>query len=96
METSMIYEQMVIKIIAVQEAIIGPLAIEQASRVDNLTVDWRNKSVKIAGEGKVVVEKLIESYKELFGLSSVEVSKDAVSSLSHLLSQDQIPAMLAT
>lgn len=95
MELLDIYEQMAVKIIAVQEAIIGPLAISQASSVPGLILDWDAKTVAISGSGKDVIEHLIESYKDLFGLSSVEVSKDAVSNLSHLLSPEEVPELLA-
>jgi hypothetical protein len=91
MEIAQIYEQMAVKIIAVQEAIIGPLAVEQASDVEGLQIDWDNKSVTITSDGKEVIGRLIEVYRELFGVSSVEVSKDAVVNLAHMLQADQIP-----
>ncbi len=93
MDLANIYEEMVIKIIAVQEAIIGPLAVEQAKSVPGLTVVYSGK-VMIEGDGKQVVEKLIEAYRDLFGISSVEVSKDAVINLAHMLQNDQLPELL--
>lgn len=94
MDLANIYEQMAIKIIAVQEAIIGPLAIEQARGVVGLKVSDDGKSIVIDGDGKQVVQYLIESYRDLFGISSVEVSKDAVLNLAHMLQPDQVPEML--
>lgn len=95
METLEIYEQMAVKIIAVQEAIIGPLAVDQAKKVSELTIEWDNKIVHIDGNGKNAIQSLIQVYKQLFGLNSVEVSKDAVSSLSNLLSAEQVPELLS-
>ncbi len=89
-----VYEQMVVKIIAVQEAIMGPLAIEQASDVANLEVDWNNHQAQIAGDGVKAVEDLIEQYSVLFGRSSIEVSKDAVASLMYDLGPQEIPSSL--
>lgn len=94
MDIANIYEEMVIKIIAVQEAIIGPLAVEQAKSVSGLTVIYSGKVV-IEGDGKQVVENLIEAYRDLFGISSVEVSKDAVINLAHMLQKDELPELLA-
>lgn len=94
MEAMEIYEKMATKIIAVQEAIIGPLAIDQAQSVDNLTINWSAKSVTIMGDGKQAIEDLIKAYQQLFGSSSVEVSKEAVSNLAHMLQPEQLPELL--
>ncbi len=89
-----VYEQMVVKIIAVQEAIMGPLAIDQANEVENLTVDWDKHEATIGGDPVEVVEVLIGQYSQLFGRSSVEVSKDAVASLMYDLGPQEIPHSL--
>ena len=86
---------MAVKIIAVQEAIIGPLAVDQAKKIPELSIEWNNKVVHIEGNGKEAIQSLIQIYKQLFGLNSVEVSKDAVSSLSNLLSAEQVPELLS-
>ncbi len=90
-----IYEQIASKIIAGQEAIIGPVAIEQAKQVHNLDIDWKKHEVEVGGGNKSqVIEELIEKYKELFGQISVEVSRQAVSSLMAQLPADRLPASL--
>ena len=91
-----IYAQIAVKIIAGQEAIIGPVAIEQAQRVSHLKVDWSKKEVEIDGaDNKVkVIEDLINKYKELFGQISVEVSKQAAAGLMAQLPADALPALL--
>ena len=47
-----VYEQIAVKIIGGQEAIIGPVAIEQAQRVAGLKVDWAKKEVVVDGNKK--------------------------------------------
>jgi hypothetical protein len=56
MELLKVYEQMAMKIIAVQEAIIGPLAIQQAEGVEGLSIDKSTKEVSIIGDGKAFSE----------------------------------------
>ncbi|KKS41661.1 MAG: hypothetical protein UV61_C0006G0013 [Candidatus Gottesmanbacteria bacterium GW2011_GWB1_43_11] len=78
-----------------QRAIIGPLALEQASRVPG---------VKIAGGEHVEVEaginpqsllnQLVKQYETLFGLASVEVCKDAVKELKPTVSANDLPEIL--
>ena len=89
------YVQMAERIIKQQEGIIGPVAIEQAKRVANLSVDWKNHSVSIKGDGAKVIDKLVEQYKELFGQISVEVCKEAAGPLVSKLSDEQLPKSLA-
>ena len=89
-----VYEQMVVKIIAVQEAIMGPLAIDQANEVKDLEVDWDKHSASITGNSVQAVEDLITKYSLLFGRTSVEVSKDAVATLMYDLGPQEIPHSL--
>jgi hypothetical protein len=76
-----IYSQIIIRIIKGQEAIIGPVAIEQANRVPDLKIDWENQHVTISGDKVKVIETLIKVYRELFGQISVEVSRESVANL---------------
>ena len=92
--TKDLYSQIAARIIEGQEAIIGPVAVEQARRVSHLTLDWENQAVDIDGDGIRVIEQLVQVYKELFGQISVEVSKESAGSLLHQLSADQIPQVL--
>ena len=89
-----IYEQIVAKIIRSQEAIIGPVAVEQAEQVPNLKVDWSKHEASISGDEAKAIDQLIEKYKELFGQISVEVSKEAASKLLSQLSPGQLPKSL--
>ena len=89
-----VYAQIVVKIIKSQEAIIGPVAIEQAGRVAGLTVDWAQQTVSLSGDESKVVDKLVDVYKDLFGQISVEVSKEAAASLVGQLPADGLPEAL--
>ena len=89
-----VYSQIAVKIIAGQEAIIGPVAIEQAQRVPHMKVDWEKHEAAIDGNKVLVIEELNNRYKDLFGQISVEVSKQAAASLMTQLPADGLPAIL--
>jgi hypothetical protein len=89
-----IYAQIAQKIIEEQEAIIGPVAIEQAKRVSNLSVDWPKHSITVSGNGAIVIDNLVHKYEELFGRLSVEVCKDATSQLVAKLPSGKRPKTL--
>lgn len=89
-----IYSQIAVKIIAGQEAIIGPVAIEQAQQVKGLAIDWPKHEVTITGEKVSVIEDLIKKYRELFGQISVEVSKQAAAPLMNQLPANGLPETL--
>ena len=89
-----IFAQMAEKIIKEQETIIGPVALEQAKKVPGLTIDPQNNTVRLEGDEKNVVESLVGKYKDLFGLASVQVCRDAVKSVIPQLPKDQIPPSL--
>ncbi len=85
---------MVVKIIREQESIIGPVALEQARKVPGLHLDWEKHEVRLEGDQKEIIEKLVEQYEYLFGRASVEVCKDAVRKLLPQIPQDQRPQSL--
>jgi hypothetical protein len=89
-----IFAQMAIKIIKEQESIIGPIALEQAKKVQGLDVDWSKKEAKISGNESATLEKLVEQYQHLFGQTSVEVCKDAVKSMKSDVPTDKMPPLL--
>lgn len=86
-----IYSEMAVKIIQSQEAIIGPVAAEQAKKVKEFDVDWKDHEVHISGNPTRAIDHLVDQYKDLFGQISVDVSKDAVASLVTQLPIDAIP-----
>lgn len=89
-----VYTQIVERIIKSQEAIIGPVAIEQAHLVHNLNVDSDTHKITIEGNSAQVVEDLVKQYRNLFGQISVEVSKEAVGSLASQLPPNGLPTVL--
>jgi hypothetical protein len=90
-----VYAQIVERIIKSQEAIIGPVAVEQALLVHNLNVDWGDThKISIEGNSAQVVEDLVKQYRNLFGQISVEVSKEAVGSLASQLPPNGLPSVL--
>lgn len=89
-----IFAEMVEKIIEEQEGIVGPVALEQAEKVDGLTVDWSKHNVAINGNKTDVLEHLVEQYRHLFGQASVEVCKDAVRGIIGKIPKEEVPALL--
>ncbi|MBI4225692.1 hypothetical protein HY612_01120 [Candidatus Roizmanbacteria bacterium] len=82
------------KIIEEQETIIGPIALEQARKVQGLKVDWQQHKVSFEGNKTQILQNLVEQYKTLFGQASVEVCKEAIVRYKTQLSQDQLPQVL--
>jgi hypothetical protein len=89
-----VFAQIAEKIIESQEAIIGPVAVEQAQQVPHLHLDWSNHTVSIDGDESQVIDNLIAVYKELFGQISVEVSKEAAGKLLNQLTSSDLPEAL--
>ena len=89
-----VYAQIAEKIIEGQEAIIGPVAVEQAQQVKNMKVNWSEHTVTILSDGVKVIEDLVEVYKQLFGQISVEVSKESAAGVLSTLTGEQLPLSL--
>ncbi len=89
-----VYNKIAVKIIQSQEAIIGPVAIEQARQVPHLRLDWDHNRALIDGNAANVINQLVEVYKELFGQISVEVSKEAVAKLVGDIPAEKLPEAL--
>ena len=87
------YTQVIGKIIKEQEAIIGPIALEQAKKVSGLEISSL-EDIKINGDVKEVLSNLVIRYSKLFGRASVEVCKQAVRSSKIEMSKDDLPAIL--
>ncbi|MEK7602961.1 MAG: hypothetical protein AAB459_01820 [Patescibacteria group bacterium] len=89
-----VYAQIAEKIIAQQESIIGPVAIEQAKQVGGLKIDWPKHEISLSGDEAKVIDNLVEKYKELFGQISVEVCKEAAAKVASQLTGDELPKSL--
>ncbi|MCX6089355.1 MAG: hypothetical protein NTX88_03075, partial [Candidatus Atribacteria bacterium] len=79
---------MVERIIEEQEKIIGPIALEEASKVSGLKVDLQKHQIQFEGNEKDVVEKLVEKYRDFFGQASVEVCKKAAGEILDKISKE--------
>ena len=91
-----IFAKIAEKIIEEQENIIGPIAIEQANKVQGLKIDWPKREVSLIGNATQVLQNLVDQYKQLFGQASVEVCKEAAAQLLSDLPIDQQPKSLKT
>ncbi len=89
-----IYTQLVEKIIEEQQAIIGPIAWEQAFKVSGITLDPQTKQITLEGNKKEILENLVKQYQQLFGQVSIEVCKEAVKGLLPETSKGQVPQIL--
>lgn len=70
------YKKLVVEIIKYQESIIGPLAWDEAAKVEGVAA--KTGQVSITGDGKKILESLVRQYEGLFGRASVEACKDAI------------------
>lgn len=89
-----IYAQLAEKIIKEQETIIGPVALEQAGKVPGLKVSMQDEHVVLEGDKKNILENLVKQYEKLFGMTSVEVCREAVKGIISQAPPDQVPQML--
>lgn len=87
------YTQAVSQIIKEQRSIIGPLALDQAKKVEGLQVSI-NEEVQILGNRKEVLSKLVNQYAKLFGKASIEVCREAIEPFTDKLLQTDIPDIL--
>ena len=89
-----IYKQIITNIIQHQEAIIGPVAVEQAEHIPHLHVIWAKHQVEVDGDPVPVIDNLVSAYGKLFGQISVEVSREAAGSLLRQLHPNRMPHSL--
>lgn len=93
--TMTIFDQMSIKIIREQELIIGPVAWNEAKKVQGFTViNQKEGEVSITGDSKEVLNNLVAQYARLFGKASNEVCKEAVQDLIKELPVEERPSSL--
>lgn len=87
-----IYISFASAIIKQQESIVGPLAWGEAKKVPGLVVE--DHKIAIKGNGKIILEKLVNQYATLFGRASVEACRDAVHRLISDVNKNDIPSLL--
>lgn len=89
-----ILQTMAIRIIQEQELIIGPIAWDEAKKVQGMTVDYGTHSVTLQQDEPAVLDKLVAQYERLFGRASREVCREAVRDIISEVPQDKLPAAL--
>ena len=93
---AIIFSQISFRIIKEQELIIGPLAWEEARKVQGLMViDQQKGEVNLQnGDPKNVVDKLVAQYERIFGKASHAVCHDAVRDLIAKMPPEEVPSSL--
>ncbi|HEX7260155.1 MAG TPA: hypothetical protein VF272_04470 [Candidatus Saccharimonadia bacterium] len=89
-----IFAQAAKSIISQQEAIMGPLALEQAKKVQGLVIDKASHDVMIEGDKTTALQHLVEQYKQLFGQTAVEVCRQAAKDFMKQVPPSQVPELL--
>lgn len=89
-----IEDQLAEQIIKEQALVIGPLAWEEAGKVSGLKIDVNQKTVHMEEDSKIVLERLVAQYEQLFGVASREVCRNAVRSILSQVPEEKIPAVL--
>ncbi len=85
--------QAISRIIREQQAIVGPLALDQARKVEGLDVTTPD-DIKITGNKKQTLDNLINQYAKLFGQASVEVCRQAFQPFSDKIPAAEVPDIL--
>lgn len=89
MDTNIVIKQIILG----QQAVIGPMALEQARKVAGITIS-SSGDVSIQGNSKEVVTHLVQQYEHLFGRASIEVCKDAVKEIRPAPAPEELPDIL--
>ncbi len=87
------FAQIVSNIIKEQQTIIGPLALEQAKKVQGITVKTADDIV-VSGDHKTVLNNLVNQYAKIFGEASVQVCRDAFEQYQDKIPAQEIPEIL--
>ncbi len=88
-----LYNQIAAYIIKEQQYIIGPIAITQANKVPGLHIQDIN-DIKLEGDGKTIIQGLVERYSKLFGQASVQICKEAIEPLQGKIEPQDLPDIL--
>ncbi len=93
MNTSAYLPRIIVRIIKEQELIIGPLAWDEARKVQGLSVvDQKTGEVSLQGQDqKSVVNQLIIQYEKIFGKASHAVCHDAVQDILKEMPPEEVP-----
>ena len=89
-------DQIANKIIKEQELIIGPLAWQEAEKVNGVhIIDAKSGAVTVGnGDSRIVIDKLVSQYERLFGRASREVCREAAAPFLANLAPAEMPLSL--
>ena len=90
------FPQIVTRIIKEQELVIGPLAWDEARKVQGLhIIDQKNGEVSLEdGDQKNIIDRLVAQYEKIFGETSHAVCQDAVKDLIAGIAPEEVPSSL--
>ena len=96
MNTIALFPQIVIRIIKEQELVIGPLAWDEARKVQGIEVlDQKTGEISFQnGDVREIINNLVAQYEKIFGKASHEVCKEAVQDLIAEMPPEEIPSSL--
>jgi hypothetical protein len=96
MDTLKQFPQIALRIISAQELVIGPLAWDEARKVQGLNVlDEKKGEVSLKdGDQKNIINQLVNQYEKIFGKASHAVCREAVQDLIAEMSTDEVPSSL--
>ncbi|MBI5139140.1 hypothetical protein HZA26_00815, partial [Candidatus Nomurabacteria bacterium] len=79
-----------------QELIIGPLAWNEARKVQGLQIvdEMKGEVVLQNGDPKNTIDRLVSQYERIFGKVSHAVCHDAVQDIIAKMSPEEIPSSL--
>ena len=88
------YSKAIEKITQEQGKIVGEeIAVEMASTIEGININQEKMEI-ITDNPKLTLEKLVEQFSTLFGLVSIQVSKDALKSIEINFTQEELPEIL--
>lgn len=88
-----VYSAVILAIINEQRQILGSVADDMAKSVDGLEYLGLNE-VKLTSDPKLALESLVKNYSQMFGVTSIEVSKDALKRTGLNLAPSELPDIL--
>ncbi|MDQ3076306.1 MAG: hypothetical protein M3Q34_04235 [bacterium] len=96
MDTLLCFPKIASRIIKEQETVIGPLAWNEAKKVEGLSIlDQSRELVSFSGDPKETINRLVARYERIFGKASHAVCHDAVQDILAEMPRDMIPSSLA-
>lgn len=87
------YSQAAVKIILEQELIMGPLAGDLARNTNGIRM-LDEGNIDFSGDPKETLKALVMQYYNIFGQTSVEVSKKAIDNMKNMFSLEELPEIL--